>query len=134
MKSSIDGYRYLYARKLQKALKSGEFRILSSEPYVNELGVKGMEYTCAYRNRRFYLSESPTQEPSDITYFLKVLSNQNDISTSKPLIWPNRWKQECLYLEVWSFGKWHKFHAPLAGSNVEDEFFTLIAEVLEARN
>ena len=59
-------------------------------------------------------------------HFAKVLSDQNDISTKPPLIWPNRFGQECLYLEVWSYGRWYKFHTPIPHGPLEDEFSKLI--------
>ena len=124
------GYRYTYARKLRRTVLSGEFTIVATEEYENEWGQPGVEYICEYRGRRFYCSESRTELPSTLQHFAKVLSDQNDISTKVPLIWPNRFGLECLYLEVWCYGRWYKFHTPMSVDSPQDEFKQLILEVM----
>ena len=123
------GYRYAYARKLRKAMLSGDFAVISTEPYLNEKQQPGVEYICDYRGRRFYCSESATPTPSSVTQFVKALDDQRDISITVPLIWPNRRGEPGLYLEVWSFGRWYKFHTPLKHGPVQDDFADLATKV-----
>ena len=129
-----DGFRYSYARKLKKALLSGEFRILSSEPYQNESFQWGMEYVCEYKGRKFFLSEARTDEASDALYFLRALGDTKDISQQKPLIWANRRGEPCLYLEVWYLSRWHKFHTPIFHGPLDDEFVDLIRQAIDWSN
>jgi hypothetical protein len=123
------GLRYVYARKLRNALKSGDFRILHADGYQNGYGENGVEYVCEYHNRQFFLSQSRTEEPSDAAHFEMVLRDPKEVSTTVPLIWPNRRGQPGLYIEVWSFGRWYKFHTPLR-KGFNDEFALLVERAM----
>ena len=125
------GLRYVYARKLRNALKSGAFQIIKTFDYQNAYGERGIEYVCEYHSRQFFLSESLTEEPSDVDHFEMVLRDPKDVDTSKPFIWQNRYGQPGLYIEVWSFGRWYKFHTPLR-KGLSDEFAELVEKALAA--
>jgi hypothetical protein len=125
------GLRYVYARKLRKVLTSNQFQILFVEEYVNEQGQMGMEYVCDYRSRRFYCSESKTDLPSNVAQFEMVLRDPKEVSTTVPLVWPNRHGEPCLYIEVWSTRHWYKFHTPLKCGPLDDEFSDLVAIALK---
>jgi hypothetical protein len=94
------GFQFVFARKLASAMKTGEFMMLSSKDYVNDDGQPGIEYVCEYRGRKFYCSESKTQETSTILKFAKILSNPAHISTKKWVLLPNRVGEDGLYLEA----------------------------------
>lgn len=128
MYDTVQGYQYVYARYLVRAMQTGEFRVCSTETYQNEYRQTGIECTCEFRGRRFYLSENNTDQPSTVPRLIKVLKNENGFDRAKPLIWPNRRGEECLYLEVWDVN-WYKFHTPTKNSP-DDEFSKLIVKVL----
>jgi hypothetical protein len=115
---------------MRAAIHTGDFRIISSGEYTNEFGQPGIEYVCDYRGRRFYVSENRTEQASTVQHFARVLKDQNEIDARKPLIWPNRFGEDCLYLEVWSYGRWYKFHTPMKNAPA-DEFGTLITKIVE---
>jgi hypothetical protein len=122
------GYQYVYARILRAVIETGDFHIISCEEYKNEVGQPGIEYVCEYRGRRFYISESQTQRLSSEKHFSNVLKNENGFDMRKPLIWPNRYGEDCLYLEAWYVGRWYKFHTPMKGAPA-DEFQKLISQI-----
>jgi hypothetical protein len=124
-----EGFKYVYARQLRAAMNSGEFQIISFENYRNEYGQPGVEYVCEYRGRRFYCSESRTEEPSQVSRFIAVLKDEENI-LDKQLIWPNRKGEDCLYLEASYREHWYKFHTPMR-SIFKDEFDELLMNVLD---
>lgn len=128
---NVQGYQYTYARRLVKALQSGEFRILYTENYENDYGQLGVEFVCEYKGRKFYLSENKTEEPSSIERLIKVLKFEEGFDRKKQLIWPNRRGEECLYLEVWFGAQWFKFHTPIRHGPA-DEFHDVILRVIGA--
>jgi hypothetical protein len=129
LQQSVQGHQYVYARRLVRAIQSGEFHVLSTENYENEYRQPGVEFVCEYKGRRFYLSENKTEEPSSLQQLIKVLKHEDGFDRNKKLIWPNRRGEECLYLEVWYGAQWFKFHTPIR-HGPEDEFYDIILRVL----
>jgi hypothetical protein len=130
----ISGFKYLYARKLRRAMQEdGQFMILYDEQYISRTsGEPGIEYICTHRGRVFFLSESKTHDPSPVKRFVHVLRDDGNIK-EKPIIWPNRRGEEGLYLEVTYLNRWYKFHTPIR-KGPEDEFAAIAAEVFKCKS
>src|SRR6266404_7505629 len=129
----ISGFKYLYARKLRRAMEDGQFMILYDDQYISyTTGEPGIDYVCTHRCRVFSLSESKTHGPSPVKRFVHVLLDDGNFK-EKPIIWPNRRGEDGLYLEAAYLNRWYKFHTPIR-KGPEDEFASIAAEVFKCRS
>src|SRR5437899_1456903 len=86
---ALSKFRYVYARKLRKAMETGNFRFVESKSYNNELGEPGIEHFWLYERRRFNFSENQTEQPSGIQDLVRILKNESGIDHNKNF-WKNR--------------------------------------------